>query len=412
MTAAEPFQIQAFGATHVGQVRSRNEDKYLIDASINLFIVCDGMGGHAAGDVASDLASRLVGTYLREHRQQIASAGNRPDGDYQVLRLAEQAVEHASTQLYQMARSDTDCSGMGTTLTLLVIVGDKGVMAHVGDSRLYLRRNQKVHQLSSDHTLANELVQGGMLSPQDSRESRYNHILTRSIGPQTSVEVETLLFDLLPGDVFLLCTDGLTKYVDEEDEILEVLSHEITEQSARQLVETANRKGGADNITVIVVEVQPRPDAAVLNSDEFQRRLDVMKSVFLFRGLSLSRLMRLMNIAKCQQYQAGERIFSEGETGRQLSIVLSGTVTYGPTTYRAGDSFGEASVFCDERMHFDLVAEQAVELLSIEGADFQALTRRFPKLGRRLLSVLARHLSEQLQIAREAGEDLLDTWTE
>lgn len=301
---------------------------------------------------------------------------------------------------------------MGTTLTLLVIVGNKGVMAHVGDSRLYLRRTGKLHLLSNDHTLTNELVLKGMLSAKQGRESRYSHILTRSIGPHDAVEVETLMFDLLPGDVFLLCTDGLTKYIDQEDELLALLSREISEDSAQQLVDSANQRGGADNITAILVQFQAGSGATTVDAEEFQHRLSVMKSVFLFQGLSLSRLMRLLNIADSRRYQAGDRIMTEGDACQQICIILSGKVTYGSEAFVVGDSFGASSLFSKEVLHSDLVAAEPAQLLSIRGDDFQKLTRRVPKLGRRLLTQLVKHLSKELQQARGVGEDMHDTWTE
>ncbi len=410
--ASAAIRVRAFGATHVGQVRERNEDSFLVDDQLNLYIVCDGMGGHAAGEVASENAARFVASYLRERHAQISAAANTPEGYYRVLRLAEGAVEYASSQLYQMACSEPECSGMGTTLTLLLIVGNKGVMAHVGDSRLYLSRAGNLHQLSQDHTLVNELVQKGMLSAEDGSESPYGHILTRSIGPHDAVEVETLMFDLLPGDVFLLCSDGLTRYLDSEAEILALVDREVNEESARQFIESANCRGGADNITAIVVELQAAAGAAVLDAAEFEHRLNILKSVFLFQGLSLSRLMRVINIAASSRHRPGDRIMPQGEICHQLCVVLRGQVSYGSKTYAAGDCFGAQTLFCKQELHSDLVADEATQLLSIQGDDFQSLTRRVPRLGRRLLTQLARYLSKELQIAGKIDEDMDDTWTE
>lgn len=205
--------IHAASASDVGRERTLNEDSFLSDPALGLYVVCDGMGGHAAGEVASKTAAHGVQSHLRERESVLRAIdrGERPIED--AAALMREAVETVSNSIYRMALADRGKRGMGTTCTALLVRGDKGVLAHVGDSRLYLVREGRLHQLSEDHTFVQEAVRSGMMTPQQAKVSEHGNLVTRAVGPMERVVVDTLVFDVLHGDTLMLCSDGLHGYL-------------------------------------------------------------------------------------------------------------------------------------------------------------------------------------------------------
>ena len=203
-SAAEPAErITFWPLTDVGRVRDHNEDSFLVDKKLNLFIVADGMGGHAAGEVASQVAARTVRDVLAQSRDMLHEfeAGHGGIGRHDILRLLESAVQQAGSAVYNEGQEDESKRGMGTTIDALLLIGSRGFIAHVGDSRVYLYRQSAVHQLTEDHSLINELLKRGRLSREQIEKLQYKNAVTRAVGVYESVEVDTLDFDVLKGEV-------------------------------------------------------------------------------------------------------------------------------------------------------------------------------------------------------------------
>lgn len=252
----------AFGAkTDVGLRRSHNEDSLCVDPELGLFLVCDGMGGRNAGEVASQLAVEMIQTHMREARYNrgLPLIGEHdPKFSPRTNRLAS-AIRLANEVVFGASRSNPDQAGMGTTVVATVITDQVLSVAHVGDSRLYLLRGDEVQSLTTDHSLVAEQVRRGLLTEEEAQESPQRNIVTRALGVEQSVEVELDEMQLLPGDTLLLCSDGLTRSV-KPAEILKVLQNEPEPQAAcERLVETANAAGGEDNTTVIQLNVRKAP---------------------------------------------------------------------------------------------------------------------------------------------------------
>jgi protein phosphatase len=227
--------VEEAGLTDVGRQRTTNEDAYLESAP--MFAVADGMGGAQAGEVASRVA---VETFAGEHR----------DGEPEA-RLAE--VAHtANRKIYELAQQDESRSGMGTTFTAAIVAGGDVAIGHVGDSRLYRLRDRELERLTRDHSLVEELVRQGKLEPEAAESHPQRSIITRALGPEPEVEVETLTTPGRDGDVYLLCSDGLTGMISEE-EVTEILvAADTLDDAARRLVGAANETGGKDNVTVVL----------------------------------------------------------------------------------------------------------------------------------------------------------------
>jgi serine/threonine protein phosphatase PrpC len=231
-----------------GKVRTSNEDSYAANAKQRLFLVADGMGGHAAGEVASQIAASTVEEMVAVHR----GTECQPE---EVLRLAAQ---EANSRIYEAARIKREFAGMGSTLTALSFRDNYYYIAHVGDSRAYLLRDGALDQLTRDHSLVWHLLESGVLRKEDLSSHPQKNLITRSIGPHPIVEVDLERGDIREGDVFLLCSDGLTDVVSDES-IRRILSNsgDHSQEIGEMLVDTANQNGGPDNITVVVIRLAP-----------------------------------------------------------------------------------------------------------------------------------------------------------
>lgn len=241
--------------TDVGMKREHNEDSFLVNEDLGLYVVCDGMGGHAGGETASRLAVQTV-------ERELLSARLRTDNPFaSAAQLADtplagalrEAVEGSCAAVFRTSKLNPELHGMGTTCICLLIHETKALVGHVGDSRAYLVREGEVVQLSEDHSLVNEQVRAGLLTPEEARVSRLKNIITRSVGFEEDVLVDVMGVETKPGDRFLLCSDGLSNLIANE-EIGEMLATKRFEEIPKALIDLANDRGGDDNITAVAVE--------------------------------------------------------------------------------------------------------------------------------------------------------------
>lgn len=246
--------------TDIGRHRAVNQDAFLNDDQFGLYIVADGMGGHAAGEVASqesvETISDMVKRGLRtmpELRGAISEEKVRA-----ACRMLEGAVQAATYMLFAMAEFDRTKSGMGTTISALLMLGQYAVFAQVGDSRIYQLRRGQVSQLTEDHTLIGWQLKQGLITEEEALRSPHKNIITRAVGNRDYVQVDTGLVDLMPGDRYLLCSDGLHGYL-KVNEIPAMVGGSL-DKVATALVDLANQRGGRDNITAVVVEAFERTD--------------------------------------------------------------------------------------------------------------------------------------------------------
>ena len=246
------------GLTDVGRKRNHNEDSFHIDDELQLYVVADGMGGHAGGGTASRIAVETIDQKLKSltSGKDNPLAGNFNLQDSPVPDAVRSAVEGACMAIFHAAQADTRLAGMGTTVISLMVKDNHAFFAHVGDSRAYLVRGDLIQQISEDHSLVNEQIKAGMITPEEAKHSRYKNIITRSVGFEEEVQVDVMGLVAEPGDIFLLCSDGLANMM-EDREMLEIARQAGLAEIPKKLVELANNRGGDDNITVIVVRMEP-----------------------------------------------------------------------------------------------------------------------------------------------------------
>lgn len=249
--------IRSMGQTDVGRRRERNEDAFLIDEDLGLFVVADGMGGHAGGDIASRIAvETIVGAVRAAHRDPNGPFSRQvPLPESPIPDLLRSAVETACDAIFRKAQEDPRLAGMGTTTTALLLRGHDAFFAHVGDSRAYLVRGDLIQQVSEDHSFVYEQVKAGVITAEEARHSRFKNIITRSVGFEREVAVDLMGVVAEPGDLFLLCSDGLANQV-EDQEILDLARRLPVEELPGALIAMANDRGGDDNITVVAVRLE------------------------------------------------------------------------------------------------------------------------------------------------------------
>jgi len=249
--------MRSFGGSDIGRRRAINEDAYLCDDELGLWVVADGMGGHAAGEVASRESIDTIFGMVRRGKLSLPLDGDPSEEKARAAsRVIEGAVQAATYLVFAMAELDRGKAGMGTTISAMMRFGDSLVMGQVGDSRIYRVRDGQALQLTEDHTLIAWQLKQGLITEDEARVSKQRNVITRAVGSRDYVQVDTSVWEVCSGDRYLLCSDGLHGYL-HLNEIADALG-EGGEAAVRTLIERANARGGKDNITAIVVEVLPR----------------------------------------------------------------------------------------------------------------------------------------------------------
>ncbi len=402
-------QLAAWAQTSGGRVRDHNEDAYLVDETLGLFAVADGMGGHAAGGVAGTLPLGAVQrgvsqgqAKIEEFRRDIRAREARRA----LLALIEGAAHAACAAVHEAGKRDERMRGMGTTLCVLVIVGSHGFIAHVGDSRIYLVRGEKTHQLTQDHSLQNELLKRGKLTPDQIAQVKQKNALTRAIGVYESVEVDTLDFGVVAGDRLLLCSDGLYSYLRKGE--LNSVFEDAPEQAAQRLVSLANQRGGQDNITAVVIAVSGAADGE--HETLTKLKLDTLSTAQLFKFLNYQELVRVSNLSEVRNFLADEPVFQEGESGEELFVVLSGSVRVHKSENTMlflgpGEHFGEMALIDRGPRSASVTAVEATRVLVIKRPDFLYMIKHERDLAVKIMWQFLGVLSSRLrQTSRELGE--------
>ena len=253
--APPPLRRTGWGLTDLGRKRATNEDAFFLDDELGLYVVADGMGGHAAGEVASrEAVDTLYGMVKRGIGGLHELVDPLVESDARAAcRLLESAVQAATYFVYSIAEIDRDKSGMGTTISALLVLGDFAVTAQVGDSRIYRIHDDVVEQLTEDHTLIAWQLKQGLITPQEAARSPHKNVITRAVGNREYVQVDTRCIPLAPGVRFLLCSDGLHGYLRDED--IPSIVGMTGGAAVERFVELANSRGGKDNITAVLVEI-------------------------------------------------------------------------------------------------------------------------------------------------------------
>lgn len=393
------MDIQFWASTDVGRVRDHNEDNFLVDKRLRLFVVCDGMGGHAAGEVASAMCVKLVREELSEKRDLIEFVHQNPTdlvARKQLVNVLEQAIRNASNKVFEAALEDDAKRGMGTTCCMLLLTNHHGYIAHVGDSRIYLLREGDVHQMTEDHSLYNEMVRLGKIRPGEQVNLPNKNAVTRAVGVREHVDVDVIDFEIEAGDRFLICSDGLSGYFTSNEQIASMLSVSDVRTATEQCIDFAVDAGGKDNITAILVNiVYPGVAARAQDRQEAPAAdvsvLDALKQSSVFDYLSQKELGHISKLIELRQFQAGDYIAEPGQELSDLSLILFGEVQITSPDGRElkllqqGDHIGDLGFVDAMPSPVYLVARAPVRLVTMSRKQLLDLLRHEPDLSVKLL---------------------------
>jgi serine/threonine protein phosphatase PrpC len=411
--------IRFYAATDVGKIRDHNEDNFLVDKKLALFIVADGMGGHAAGEVASAIAVRAVHEEIKREVDLLDDYVSRATGANKVtpkdiVALIEHAVQRACSKVHEEASTDPAKRGMGTTLSVLLVVGNQGFIAHVGDSRIYLSRDDRIQQVTEDHTVYNELIKRGKLTREQIEKVEQKSAITRAVGVYERVDVDTLVIELIAGDVLVLASDGLHGYLESPEELREPLSLQ-GEAAVKALISLANDRGGKDNVTTVVVRIGEEGAVDAARARRLALKRDVLANMPLFSRLTERELLRVMQAVEVRELKDAEVVIREGDKGDELFIVLDGKVLVSRggqalTHLGPGEHVGEMALIRSVPRSATVTAVGPAELIVIRRGDFFEILRKEHEIAVKMLwqflGVLADRLDQTSSELHDAKREL------
>jgi serine/threonine protein phosphatase PrpC len=389
--------VIAGAATDVGRVREHNEDSHLIEPHAQIFIVADGMGGHAAGEVASSMAVRIAREAWTAPAMSMAIRAftdrGDPDSCRRLIQALRQGVINAHLDIIEEARRDEDKAGMGTTFTGFLIAGGDAIFAHAGDSRAYLVRDDIAMQLSEDHTLLARLHASGVdPAVAESHSVRWKGVLTNALGIADGTRIATFIVSLYSGDKILLCSDGITEYVSESEIAQVLVSAPSPTRAAQRMVDMALERGGADNATAIVVKVVEAGETRI-PPEQRERDEGAIRRCALFNGLSPQERLRALRITTRREIKEGKGLAPVALGNRVAYVLLDGEVEIqdevaGPGALIYPEALIDGTEMPDRNSTARAISN--VRLLTIRRNDFAELTEEESDLGVKLFAMVAK----------------------
>jgi PPM family protein phosphatase len=385
-------QIQGWAHTHVGNVRTNNEDAAYINLSKQAFAVSDGMGGAAAGEIASAMIIDSFNRFIEEESARTQEQHEAPTEEThrEILEALQQSILRGHEEIVSRQKREREKRGMGCTFTGLLLSASKALIAHAGDSRIYLLRNthkQKIQLLTSDHNMAQLLLSTTDLTPEQVRQHKKRNVLTNAIGVTAPLQVDLLSLDVMPEDRFLLCSDGLSEYFPEEQELIFVLDQFPGEAGCHELIRLALERGGRDNITVVLVEVL-KLGLPIIEGEicDITGELETFSQVRSVLGLTRPEFLRFLSVTRTKTLQRGERILTPEDTGHGYLILRGSLQKDGSETIRTeGAMLGARFLASGVRPKKAWCSLGESRVLTLERSTLRRLCLTQPALGARIL---------------------------
>lgn len=402
---SSPIGTVASARSDVGRVRKNNEDAFLCEPELGVYAVADGMGGHAAGEVASAMAIDYLRRAIADIPKQAFVREPTLANRRALLQYLANTVGNINSAIYSRGMADPQLRGMGCTLDVAVVSGRGLFLAHVGDSRIYGWLGGTLYQLTEDHTFGQSLLSGGAMTAAEVQAHPQRNMLMRALGVYPRVEVDTAYLDIAPGDVFMLCTDGVHGMIDQR--AIERALQSETDRAAELLIDSSLDAGGRDNATAVVVKITACAEHSSIRvgSEEVRR---AMSQASLFANMNTAELLRIQQIATGMVVSAGEEVFHKDDWVSDIYLVLEGKTSVWHDDVRVGwhgpgDPFGELSLFAAESL-VTIRAEVPTRLLRIPIAALQELIQTDHALGVKLtMNALQRVWQRFQQLAKRSA---------
>lgn len=387
-----PDQIRGWAHTHVGNVRTNNEDTAYINLAKQAFAVSDGMGGAAAGEVASAMIIDSFNRFIEEESARTHEQAESPteETQHEIMEAFQQSILRGHEEIVARQKRERDKRGMGCTFTGLLLIASRALIAHAGDTRIYLLRNthhEKIQLLTSDHNMAQLLLSTTDMTVEQVRQHKKRNVLTNAIGVTAPLQVDMLSIDVMPEDRFLLCSDGLHEYFSDDHEIAAVLDHFPGEDGCHELIRIALERGGRDNITVVLVEVQkvglPIIEGEVCDITDELETFSHVRSVL---GLSRPEFLRFLSVTRTQTLQNGEKILTPEDLEHGYLVLRGALQKEGSETIRTeGAMVGARFLASGQPPKRSWISRGESRVLALERDTFRRLCLTQPALGARIL---------------------------
>lgn len=390
--------------TDTGKKRDHNEDFYEFNQELGVFIICDGMGGHASGEVASKSAAQKILEILEKNKNSFLTLKSSEDISKRrnVVGVINKAIFEANKYVHELAQKETSKKGMGTTLVMALVTPCGIFIAHVGDSRAYLVRQQMVQQLTEDHSLVNEMVRSGVLSKEAAKNHPQSNVITKAIGIREAVTPDILFCEVMEGDTFILSTDGLHDYFREND--IAILREENTVRTlASSFIKYANKKGGKDNITCICLQIgevgKPPQHPSQITVDT---KVKTLKKIPLFAGLNYKELCQILEIIQIRNVTSGVEIVKEGKSGEDMFVLLKGYVSVyvdgrKVNELKPGQFFGEMSLIDKSPRSASVISDNDVKMMRLTRSELFPLFKRESRIGLKVFWAFLQNMNKRLR---------------
>ena len=389
--------IRFHAMTDAGKVRAHNEDAVFADGKNGIFAVADGVGGRAAGEVASALTIKTIEEAIPALRKLMDQYAKDPIWERRnaVIIALDQLCQDASKRVFDEGEK-LGRKGMTTTVVVMLVSSGTAFLAHVGDSRAYLVREGLIQQLTEDHSMVNELVRSGKMNYAEARKSKYRNVITRAVGLYPKVQADVMSIDILAGDRVVLCSDGLSDPVSAKH-IEAIACQNDVNTATNALIQAALDAGAPDNVTVAVVEPDATPQAEAARA-----RAQIMQSLFLFKDLPFNARLRVARICEARSIGLRETIAREGESSSAMYIIVQGRVEVTRsglpiTTLGAGQHFGEMALLDEQPRSATVTSVGPGSVMIIRREALLELCQREPGLGNSVLLALATSLAARLR---------------
>jgi serine/threonine protein phosphatase PrpC len=377
--------LEACGKSDVGFVRENNEDAFFVDKVRGIFIVADGVGGEQAGEVASNLAIEETVHYLEERWGYLEECRQGKYKDDAIFKFFADAVRHACKMVHQKGCENPQYSKMASTFTMALNMGTRILVCHVGDSRAYLISNAGVHQISEDHTLAKDFIKKGLIRKEDESSSPLSNVLTRAIGTYSSVEVDCVLISVFGGDKIILCTDGVSNYLKDEEDLVELVNSQKVSVDVGNLIHFSLMNKGEDNATAIVIKVLEKNEVSDFEFLQEGLITEILLSCQIYEGLTFSQLARMRSHMEVVFLKKNEVLIQPCEKYNGFYIVMDGGILSGDELLVRGESIGLKSLIKEHCSHDSKVAVRDTRLILFTRKKFDSFSKRYPRIVNQIL---------------------------